>query len=215
MANRLRLALFAVTIATTAAADGERTPMFGGGIIGSHSSETDVSGFSGEIAIWYGPIGIAAEASRQWSVDDVHGPQVGAVGGSLRLLAFEQNVPSILDSREVVALGIELHGVIERAWWNSAPARDPISYGTGLALRLRGSNDDHHSNMLAESRVFVRVMKPRAEAEMDFAARGMGGGTSSGLTVMIGLGASFGGGQPAYVQNLRRNETLDSEWLVR
>jgi hypothetical protein len=208
------LALMAVT--SVAEAEGELGPMLGGAVVASHS-DAEVAGGNAELVFWVGPIGIAAEASRQWTVDDREGPQVGAVAGSLRLLAFSHVMPSLLDHRDLVELGIELHGVVERAWWwNVAPGEhEPVSYGGGFALRLRGASDDDRSNLLAESRLFVRVMRER-ESEMSYAARDTSPSVArDGVTVMVGLGAAFGGGRSAYVEKLRRRNALDSEWLVR
>jgi hypothetical protein len=210
-------ALLAVTLLPSlAAAEGELGPMFGGGIVATHGSERDIAGLNAELVLWYGRIGVAAEGARQWNVDGVNAPAVASLGASLRLLAFRNVVPSLLDSREVVDLGIELQGIVERAWWDeAAPDRDPVSYGVGIAVRLRGANDDDRSNLLAESRVFVRVMRSRSSG-MDVAARDtMPDAMTEGVGVMIGLGAAFGGGQSAYVEQLRRRNALDSEWLVR
>lgn len=189
--------------------------MFGGSIVATHGDETDVAGVGAEVVLWYSRIGIAAEATRQWSVDAAEGPQVGAISGSLRLLAFDHVVPSLLDSREVVDLGIELHGIVERAWWDDL-TKHRDSYGAGLALRLRGASDDDRSNLLAESRLFVRVMKLRSDDAMDLAARDTSPSSmSSGVAVIIGLGALFGGGQPAYVDRLRRRNALDAESVIK
>lgn len=210
MPTRRAFALAIVLAAPSAHAEGEYGPMFGGGIMATHG-DADVAGIGAEMVLWYGPLGVAAEASRQWTVDDVAGPRVGSISGSLRLLAFDQVVPSLLDSRDVVDLGIELHGIVERSWWDDE--RDLTQYGVGLALRLRGVNDDDRSNLLAESRVFVRVLRPR-ESEMAVARETMPAARADSIGVMIGLGALWGAGKAAYVERLRRNTALDSEWLV-
>ena len=217
MPNRPVPALLAIVCAAPiAAAEGELGPMFGGGIVATHGSERDVAGITGELVLWHGPIGIAAEGTRQWSVDGTGEPAVATLGASVRLLAFRHVVPSLLDAREVVDLGIELQGIVERSWWDAAaPDRDPVSYGLGVAVRLRGANDDDRTNLLAESRVFVRVLRAR-NSGMDIAARDtMPDRMTSGVGVVIGLGALFGGGQSAYVERLRRRTALDSEWMVR
>lgn len=215
MANRAALAVLAISLGAPAArADGELGPMFGGGIVATHGSDTDVAGVGAELVQWLGPIGLAAEASRQWTVDDAHGPQLGTLGASLRVLAFDHVVPSLFDAREVVELGIELQGVVERTWRDDANGRDPVSYGLGLALRLRGATDDDRSNLLAESRLFVRVLRARS-AEADVAAREtMPAAVADGTSVILGLGAVWGGGQPAYVAGLRRRNALDAEWML-
>ena len=210
----MKTALLVLLLAVPAHAEGELGPMIGGSIMASHGEETDVAGLGAELVLWYGRLGIAAEASRQWTVDDVNGPQGGTLSASLRVLAFDHIVPSLLDSLDVVDLGIELQGIVERAWWDKAGTREPVSYGFGVAVRLRGANDDDRSNLLAESRVFVRVMRAR-ESEMTIAAReAMPSMESPGVGVIIGLGALWGGGRSAYVARLRRDTTLDSEWLV-
>ena len=212
-----RVALLALVLApTVAAAEGEYGPMFGGSIIATHATETDVAGVGAELAFWYGHIGVAAEASRQWTVDEVEGPQTTAVAGSLRVLLFHHIVPSLIDSHELVDLGVELQGIAERTWWTDAPtAHEPVRYGFGVAVRLRGVNDDDRSTLLAESRVFIRFMKAR-ESDADFAAREtMPSPFTEGTSVIVGLGALFGGGQQAYVQQLKRRNTLDAESIVR
>lgn len=210
------LALLAIT--SVAEAEGELGPMIGGGVIASRGDDTEVAGIGAELVLWYGRLGVAVEGSRQWSVDDVNGPRVGSVAGSVRVLAFDHIVPSLLDSREVVELGIELQGIVEHAWWDAAPTRsDPVSYGFGVALRLRGANDDDRSTtMLAESRLFVRAMRSRDDEDMNIARRDTSPTTArGGMSVIVGLGAMFGGGKPAYVDKLRRRNALDSEYLVR
>ena len=212
-----RVALFTSLLLAPALAhaEGEYGPLFGGSIMATHGTERDVAGVGAELAFWYSRIGIGVEASEQWTVDE-QGPRVGALAGSLRVLVFDHIVPSVLDSREVVDLGIELHGIVERTWWNDARVGDePVRYGLGIALRLRGVNDDDRSTLLAESRFFVRVLKART-ADSNVAAREtMPSMVTEGATVIIGLGALFGGGRPAYVQQLRRRNTLDAEAVVR
>src|SRR5687767_5706405 len=141
----MRTLALAIALATPVAAhaEGELGPMVGGGIVASHGDDHDVAGFGAELVLWYGPIGLGTEVSRQWSVEDVSGPRVTTLAASLRLLAFHHVVPSLLDSRDVVDLGIELQGIVERAWWDEADS--PLSYGFGVAVRLRGTNDDDRS----------------------------------------------------------------------
>lgn len=214
MSMRALVAIVIVLAAPGAYAEGELGPMIGGAIVGAHGDEVDVAGAGVEMALWYGPIGIGIEGNRQWTLDDSEGPQVTTVTGSLRVLAFQHVVPSFLDPKEVVDLGIELHGIVERGWWTESERdRDGYRYGLGAALRLRGASDDDHSNLLAESRVFVRVTRARA-ADREIAARGVLEQTE-GTAVTIGLGAMWGGGRTEYVARLRRNSTLDAESIVR
>ena len=208
-------ALLVLAMAAPAYADGEHGPMFGGSIIATHDSDLDVAGAGVELAWWYGRVGVGAEAARMWSADGTSPVQVGTLAASLRVLALRYDVPSLLDSRESVELGLELQGIVERAWWTDAPTeRGAVSYGLGLAFRVRGATDDDRSNLLAESRLFVRAMRASVP-EMDVAARESMPARGSGVVVIVGLGVLFGGGEPAYVDHLRRRMELDSEWIVR
>lgn len=199
------VALFALS-AARAEAEGEHGPMFGGALIAAHyqgdpAGDTEVAGLQGELALWHGPLGVAIEGSRQWTAE-ADGPRVGAVAASLRALVYRQLVPAFLEPRDV-ELGIELQGIAERSWWkNLARERDPVSYGVGLAIRLRGDTE-HVAYLLAESRLFVRVLASRPAREDAIARGGMLGGPDRELTVTIGLGAAFGGGEPAYVERFR------------
>ncbi|HLL21495.1 MAG TPA: hypothetical protein VK427_05160 [Kofleriaceae bacterium] len=211
----MRTLLALVVVAPLAHAEGEHGPMFGGAIVGTHGDEVDVVGAGGELAFWYGPLGLGLEGRHQWTVDDPEGPRLTTAGASLRVLAFAHVVPSLLDPRDVVELGLELHAIVEHGWWTAhEDARDATRYGLGAALRLRGATDDDRSNLLAESRVFVRVTNARAQ-ESDIAARGVLDEPRDGVMVILGLGAMWGGGSSAYVSRLRRNDALDSEALLR
>jgi hypothetical protein len=195
--------------AARAGAEGEHGPMFGGAVIAAHyrgpggdvAGDTEVAGLQGELAFWHGPLGVAIEGSRQWTAD-ADGPRVGAVAASLRALVYRQLVPALLEPRDV-ELGIELQGIAERSWWkNLARERDPVSYGVGLAIRLRGDTE-HVAYLLAESRLFVRVLASRPAREDAIARGGMLGSPDRELAVTIGLGAAFGGGEPAYLERFR------------
>jgi hypothetical protein len=199
--------------------------MLGVGIIGTHTEDLTVAGFRGEAAFWYSRVGIGLEASHQWSVDG-GGPRVGAVSGSLRLLVFEHMMPSLFVRREVVELGIELHGIVERAWWREIEAhREPWTYGVGLAVRLRGAaEDDLSSNLLSETRLFVRAMTSRvwmdpgspSEEPPIVLTRDLSPGEERrGYTIIVGLGAAWGAGKRSYVEELRRRNPLDTEVWFR
>jgi hypothetical protein len=209
---RALLAIATVFVAPIAHAEGEYGPMFGGAIIGTHGDDIDVAGGGAELAFWYGRLGLGLEGRHEWTIDDTEGPRLTTAGASLRVLAFAHVVPSLFDSKEVVELGIELHGIAEHGWTDDA--RGTTRYGLGAALRLRGATDDERSNLLAESRLFVRMTKAR-NGEMDLAARGVLGESDEGVMVVVGLGASWGGGTPAYVARLRRHNALDSEALLQ
>ena len=196
-------ALAALVITSSVAfAEGEYGPMVGGALIGT-TGEQEVAGVSLEVAFWHGRVGLALEGSRQWGGEGNAGPRVAAVGASARLLVYRQLVPSLFEPRDV-ELGFELQGIVERAWWESvAREPEPVSYGFGVAVRLRGGSDDDSSNLLAESRLFLRVMGSR-DSRAEIAARdSMGMSTERELTVVLGLGALWGGGQPSYVEKFR------------
>jgi hypothetical protein len=192
-----------------AAADGERTPMFGLAVVGADVARTpddhaDLAGVGLDIAWWHGRFGLAAEGSARWAIDDAQSARAYVLGGSARVRVLERMLPSLMDPRDC-ELGLELHAIIERTWWNSAVTTiDPMSYGFGVALRLRGGGDPDSSGLLAESRFFLRVMSSKW-SELDVTARTMTPppSTDRSFTVLLGIGASFGGGTPAYMDRFR------------
>jgi hypothetical protein len=195
----------AIAIApTTAAADGERTPMFGGSAVAAAMNEDALGGVGLEAAWWHWRVGLSAEGAVLWSVDD-SARRVAMLGLSARLLVFDALIESLLEPRDV-ELGIELHGIIERTWWSQgAPSTDPNRYGIGVAVRLRGGGEYDLSSLLAESRVFLRVMASPTRDEETIARmisppRDRDTGT---LMIMIGLGASFGRGDTNYLERFR------------
>jgi hypothetical protein len=204
--------LAVVLMSATAVAEGERGPMFGGSVVAAHDDHADVTGVGAELVYWSGGLGIAAEGARRWSIDG-DGPPVGSFAASLRMLAFDHIVPSLLDARDQVSLGIELQLVGERAWWDElSHHRD--SYGFGVAVRVRGAGDDDGDSLLAESRLFVRVMKAHDNA-MDVIAREVSPSRAdSAVSVVVGLGVLFGGGRLGYVYQLRRRSQLDAESIL-
>lgn len=198
-----------VATAGAARADGERSPMIGvaalGGEMSSHApgaSPTGVFGLHLESVWWLGPIGVAAEGSVRAAARD--GTDYGGVvGGSVRLRVLHGLAPSLLEPR-AVEVALELQGIVERAWWQgSLAAADGTSYGVGAALRIRGSGGPFTS-LLAESRLFVRVMSSPGDAAPTALARTIGTPTpeasARGMTVLVGLGASWGLGSPAYTR---------------
>jgi hypothetical protein len=195
-------------ISGAAYAEGELGPMFGGSAIGTRTpDQPEVAGVQLEVAFWRGRIGAAIEGTQQWGFDPSNPVRVTTVGGSARLLVYRSLMPSLLEPRDV-EFGVELHGIVERAWWSqemSDPAA-PVRYGAGVTVRLRGGSDDQSSNLLAESRFFVRVMTSRTE-RTEVAARDMTAPVERGrdreLGVVIGLGASWGGGQRPYIDRFR------------
>lgn len=199
------IALLAMT--GTAAADGERTPMIGfaalGGQVTSRAPGVGTAGMFGfqlESAWWLGRIGFAAEGSVRGVAhgDTDYG---GVIGASVRLRLLDGLTPSLLEPRDV-EVGFELQGIIERAWWQGPLAVDDgTSYGGGVALRVRGSGGPF-TTLLAESRLFVRVLSAPGGPPLSSVARTTtpspvnNGGR--GLTVLVGIGASWGVGDPSY-----------------
>lgn len=199
--RRLVLGLF-LLVPTIAEADGERTPIFGGNVVGAAAREDALAGIEGEATWWKWRLGVAAEGAMLWRADDA-ARRVAVLGISARLLAFDSLVESLLEPRNV-ELGIELHGIVERWLWNDDTA-DVTRYGVGVALRLRGSSDYDMSNLLAESRVFVRVMTtpPNQQDSIGRMITPPAERDTGQLTIMLGLGAAFGTGDPDYLQRFR------------
>jgi hypothetical protein len=180
-----------------ARADGEHGPMVGGALIATRAPDTELAGAQLELGFWGGRLGLAAESSYQAGFDT----RVATLGGSARLLLYREMTPSLIDPADTVELGIELHAIAERAWWDDdARAGEPTSYGGAVVIRLRGDTD--FSNVLAESRLFVRALWSRPEA-MDSIARTTLPPAERGAYITIGIGASFGSGAPGYVRQFR------------
>jgi hypothetical protein len=191
-----------------AAADGERSPMFGVALVGAESAlspdqHADLAGGALELAWWHGRIGLAAEGSARWSIAADDSTRAIVAGASARVLVLQTMMPALLEPRDV-EVGVELQGIVERTWWTGAASQAaPLGYGLGLALRLRGTGDKEASVLIAESRFFVRVMSS-GWRELDVARTTSAvGGADRALTVLIGIGASFGVGTTAYVDRFR------------
>ena len=186
-----------------AAAEGERTPMFGGALTYSEVPDHRAALVGGavDLAWWSGRLGLAVEAAARHAIDDSAGNV--AVAGSARVLVADWLWTSALEPRDV-EMGIELQLIAERMWWSRDDSTD--AYGLGAAIRMRGGSDWEFSSLLAESRLFVRVMTSRGEPSgvaaraADGVAEQPGRGT---VTVMIGLGAAFGAGDPRYLDRFR------------
>jgi hypothetical protein len=200
--------LLAATHPGIAAADGETSPMFGLAAVGgeverSPMEQTGLAGVGVDVAWWHGPFGLAAEGSARWSVDSV-GARAFVLGGSARLRVAEGVVPSLIEPRDC-ELALELQAIVERAWWDQPISEaDAVSYGLGLALRLRGGGDLDASSLIAESRFFVRVMTARWDG-VGVIARTMEpvSAADRSMTVLAGVGASWGTGAPSYVEKFR------------
>lgn len=196
--NRAAVALV-VAMTGTAAADGERTPMFGGALTyTSVEDRTELVGGQLELAWWARWVALAVEGAAQREVADEQARTL-AVAGSARLLVATWLWPSLFEPRDV-ELGLELHAIAERTWRSRDDRSDAL--GFGVAVRMRGGSDWEMSSLLAESRLFVRVMQPREDdAAMVDAASALT--TERGLIVTVGLGAAFGAGTPRYIQRFR------------
>jgi hypothetical protein len=185
------------------AAEGERTPMVGGAVIGAAANEDALAGVVVEAAWSLWRFGLSAEGSMMWSADAA-ARRVAVLGLSARLLVFDTRVQSLFEPRDV-ELGIELQGIVERAWWSQTPAPDANRYGIGVAVRLRGASDYDMSSLLAESRVFVRLMTSHTTEGMAIARmltppkdRDTGE-----LMIVFGVGAAWGRGDPDYLERFR------------
>jgi hypothetical protein len=206
--TRLAIGALLVIGARDAAADGETTPMLGAAVIAADTStpeqEVVLAGVALDAAWWYGRLGLAAEGSARWSVDGDRSRELVA-GASARLRVLEGLSPSLMDPRDV-EVGCELQAIVERAWWNTPVTTDPVAYGGGIAIRIRGhgGGDPDMSTLLAESRFFLRVMASRTAVDTTTARTTMPTTTSErALTVVLGVGASWGGGTPSYASRFR------------
>lgn len=188
----------------SAAAEGERTPMFGGALTYGDAPDgrTALVGGELELAWWWGRLGLAAETAARRAIDDDSARSL-AVAGSARVLLADWMWPSLLEPRDV-EVGVELQLIAERTWWSRDDRSD--AYGVGAAIRMRGGSDWEFSSLLAESRLFVRVMRARGAGAStvarvaDVMTEAPGPGA---VTVTIGLGAAFGAGTPRYLERFR------------
>jgi len=186
-----------------AAAEGERTPMFGGALTYSDVPDHRAALIGGALDLvwWSGRLGLAVEAAARHAIDDGAGNV--AVGGSARVLLADWLWTSPLEPRDV-EMGVELQLIGERVWWSRDDRAD--AYGVGAAIRMRGGSDWEFSSLLAVSRLFVRVMRSpgepstvaarTADAMIEPPGRGA-------VTVVVGLGAAFGTGDPRYLERFR------------
>ena len=190
--------------------------MIGGALTYAEIGDRNVGLVGGQLELaWWpaisgigGLFGLAVEAGARRGIDDDKDRSL-SVAGSARVLVASWMWPSLLEPRDV-EMGIELHAIAERTWWSRDDSRD--AFGLGVALRMRGGSDWMFSSLLAESRLFVRVMKARDE-DASVLAREAGPGTAmsdrGGTTVLVGLGAAFGVGKPRYLERFRLK---DLDW---
>ncbi|HEY0992435.1 MAG TPA: hypothetical protein VGD80_35525 [Kofleriaceae bacterium] len=203
MKTRAAVALL-LSMTGAAAAEGERTPMFGAALTytGTSDRNAELVGGEFELAWWPGRFGLAAEAAVRRSVGDDDTRNL-AIAGSARVLVADWLWPSLFEPRDV-EVGVEAQAIAERTWWSRDHSSD--AFGLGVALRMRGGSDWEFSSLLAESRLFVRVMKSRDDAS-GVLARAAGAMSDRpdriGTTVMIGLGAAFGAGKARYLERFR------------
>jgi hypothetical protein len=198
----IALGLVVLTAATDVAADGDETPMLGGALVGARGPDprTDIVGVALEAGWWSGRFGLALEGAALWNLD---GDEARALvlGASARVRVLERLMPSLLEPRDV-ELGVELHAIVERAWWNG-DHENPTGHGLGLAVRLRGGSDDFPT-LFTESRLFVRAVSSHRTVVED-AARTMTPGEAGvrEWTILVGIGAAFGSAGPRYLDRFR------------
>ncbi|HET7505046.1 MAG TPA: hypothetical protein VFK02_28705 [Kofleriaceae bacterium] len=203
MKTHLAVALL-LAMSGTAAAEGERTPMLGGALtytdVPDHRSE--LVGGELELAWWFGRIGLAGEASARRSIDDDAARTLG-LAASARVLLTSWLWPSLFEPRDV-EMGVELQAIAERTWWSRDDSADAL--GFGVAVRMRGGSDWEFSSLLAESRLFVRVMTSRDDMPGSIARTADPSAAQPdrrGMTILVGLGAAFGAGTPSYLERFR------------
>lgn len=199
----LALGVLVLAAATDAAADGEETPVLGGALLGGRGPDPDAEhvGLELEAAWWWGRVGLALEGAARWNLaEDARATSLGACA---RLRVLDRMLPSLLEPRDV-ELGVELHGIVERTWWSGdRSGESPTGLGVGLAIRLRGGSDDFPT-LFTESRFFLRVVSARQPAA-DAVALTMSPSETrtSERTILFGIGAAFGGGEPRYLDRFR------------
>lgn len=184
--------------------------MFGVAVVGGDAAQTPqqdapLAGVGFDIAVWHGRFGIAGEGSARWDLEDGAGarPRALVLGASARVRVLDTLMPSLVEPRDV-ELGVELQAIVERTWWNVPQDTDPTAYGVGLALRFRGGGDPDGSTLLAESRFFLRVMASRwSDPAVIARTSGPAMAPPRSFTVLLGIGASFGAGTPAYANRFR------------
>lgn len=203
--TRVAVALL-MTMTGAAAAEGERTPMFGGALTYTDAPDRNVELAGGEVELvwWSGRLGLGVSAAARRGIEDE--ARNLAVAGSARVLLATWLWPSLFDPRDV-EMGVELQTIAERTWWSRDDSADAL--GLGLAIRMRGGSDWEFSSLIAESRLFVRVMRSRDEVS-DVVARPAGPADAMsgqpdgrGVAVMVGLGAAFGAGKQRYLERFR------------
>jgi hypothetical protein len=199
---RVALGALAMLATTEAHAEGEETPMIGASVVAAHAGEhdTELAGVEAEAVWWFGWIGLSSHGSLRWDTGRER-PRANVLGGSVRVQLFEGLVTSPIDPRDV-EVALELHGIHEHTWWDGS---DATGYGVGAALRLRGGGDDDQSTLLAESRLFLRVTSTRW-APLEAVARSVAAPEAhdaNELTILLGIGASWGSGDADYVERFR------------
>lgn len=176
--------------------------MIGGGVLaarGSGESDIGVVGVGLEATYWWHRIGVSVEGSRRWDVESGD-PESATLAGGLRLLLADHLLGSIIEPRDL-ELGLEIHGVVEKSWFDAGG--DDVAYGGGAALRLRGGGDAFDSTLLAETRLFVRVMTPRSRSSFAERATEAPMAERTPISVVVGLGAVWGSGERKYADKFR------------
>lgn len=198
MPTVISIAAAVLLMSGTAAAEGERSPMIGGGVLAARTDAQGQVGVGLEATYWFHRVGIAVEGSRRWEVESGD-PASATLTGGIRFLIADQLLGSIIEPRDL-ELGLEIHGVVEKSWFDVGG--DAVAYGGGAALRLRGGGDAFDSTLLAETRLFVRVMAPR---ERNLSERVVGEVMTerTPLSIIVGLGAVWGSGERRYADKFR------------
>ena len=138
MAARLAFALLLLA-PTAAAAEGERSPMIGGAVVGAAAGEDAFGGAGVDLTWWAWRAGLSVEGTMLWRADE-SAERIAILAVGVRLLAYDTLVQSWLEPRNV-ELGIELHGIAERWLWadeGSSPTRSTwASSSRGRTRRAR------------------------------------------------------------------------------
>lgn len=199
----LAIVTLALVLSSNARADGERSPMIGGAVVWMPSIEapSGIGGFELEAAWWHGWLGFAVEGSARSDFDAEQ--HAFGLGASLRVLLLQGLQRSLLEARDV-EVGFELQGIVERLWWQRmTPDTDPLGYGIGFALRVRGGSDDG-SARIAESRFFLRFLTGPSTREHVIARTTMvPADEPRDLKLLVGIGASWGNADRRYLERFR------------
>ncbi len=174
--------------------------MIGGGVIAARGNDdVGLVGVGLEATYWWHRVGLSVEGSRRWDVESGE-PQSATFAGGLRVLLADRLLGSIIEPRDL-ELGLELQGIVEKEWFDGGG--NHVAFGGGVALRLRGGGDAFDSSLLAETRLFVRVMAPRDRDRAIARSIDQPMAEHEPMTVVVGLGAVWGSGERRYADKFR------------